>query len=308
MTTGGRAKPADRPTIVKLDLVRVSKIECMNSITTQRTAEPGGDPQPGTGGIETVSDLLDRFGPVPLTLLGVWAHPDDESFLAGGLLAEVARRGGTVVVLTATAGEHGTADPVAEPPAVLARRRLDELDTALEAIGGGRAVHLGYGDGDCHRVDERLAAHLVGRVIDDVGPDLIVGFGPDGVTGHPDHIAVGRWTRRAVADRGDTVPLLSTAAADSWHPDGVDRLHSIDAFWPGFPVVASTPQRCTVRLDVEQLARKLAALMSHASQMTPVAAALGPDHLMGITSVESYVAANATAAHHLSQELVPLGA
>jgi len=271
----------------------------MNSITTTQQA---------TAGLDTVSALLDRFGTTPPTLLSVWAHPDDESLLAGGLLAEVARRGGRVVSLTATAGEHGTNDPVAEPPTVLARRRIDELDAALEALGGGRAVHLGYGDGDCHLVDERLAAHLVGRVVDDVEPDLIVTFGPDGVTGHPDHIAVGRWVRRAVAERGDRVPLLTAATADGWHPESIERFHTINAFWPGFPVTPDEPAGLPVRLDGEQLARKLAALACHASQMAPVTAALGLDHLLSVAGTECYAAANHAAEHHLSPELVPLAA
>ncbi len=45
------------------------------------------------------------------TLLGVWAHPDDEAYLSSGLMAEVRDQGGRVVVVTATRGEHGTDDP-----------------------------------------------------------------------------------------------------------------------------------------------------------------------------------------------------
>ena len=42
------------------------------------------------------------------SLLGVWAHPDDEAYLSSGLMRAVRRAGGQVVVLTATRGEHGT--------------------------------------------------------------------------------------------------------------------------------------------------------------------------------------------------------
>jgi LmbE family N-acetylglucosaminyl deacetylase len=257
---------------------------------------------------ESVIDLADRFGAV--TLLAVWAHPDDESFLAGGLLAEVARRGGRVVTVTATAGEHGTDDPAAQPPAVLAARRVGELDAALEVLGGESAIHLGYADGGCDQVTDHLASHLVGRVIDRVQPDVILTFGPDGVTGHPDHQAVGRWVRRAVGERGDRIPLLTTAAADAWHDDGIDRLHSIDAFWPGFPQPVG--EGVVVRLDDELLDRKLAAIACHASQMGPVFDALGPDHLRRVAGAECYVAANPAAVtatrRHLSPELEPIAA
>ena len=42
------------------------------------------------------------------TVLAVWAHPDDESFVAGGLLAAASDAGSRIVCLTATRGEHGT--------------------------------------------------------------------------------------------------------------------------------------------------------------------------------------------------------
>jgi LmbE family N-acetylglucosaminyl deacetylase len=256
----------------------------------------------------TVGRLVDRLGAGPLTLLAVWAHPDDESLLAGGLLAEIARRGGRVVTVTATAGEHGTADPIADPPAALADRRRGELDAALHELGAGPAIHLGYGDGECDRATERLAAHLVGRIIDRVDPDVILTFGPDGVTGHPDHRAVARWVRQAVADRNDAIPLLTTAAASAWPADGIERLHSIDAFWPGFPLVGRTEADVVVRVEDESLARKLAAISCHASQFGPVHAALGSDLFRDVAAVECYVAANQSAHHHLSQELVPIAA
>src|SRR4051794_33047690 len=65
------------------------------------------------------------------TLLGVWAHPDDEAYLSAGLMAEFRRRGDRVVVVTATLGEHGTADPETWPPARLAAQRHRELRNSL---------------------------------------------------------------------------------------------------------------------------------------------------------------------------------
>ena len=47
----------------------------------------------------------------PGTLLGVWAHPDDEAYLSGGLMAAATGAGRRVVVVTATYGELGTSDP-----------------------------------------------------------------------------------------------------------------------------------------------------------------------------------------------------
>jgi LmbE family N-acetylglucosaminyl deacetylase len=265
-------------------------IGCMTSIIRNDTTDTG-----------SVSGLVDRFPVDAPTLMAVWAHPDDESFLAGGLLAEVTRRGGKVVTVTATAGEHGTDDPITQPPTDLAARRTAELSSALVVLGGEPAVHLGYEDGACDQVTARLAAHLIGQILDRVDPDIVLTFGPDGVTGHPDHRAVGCWVRRAVAERGDRIPLLATATANAWPADGVDRLRSIDAFWPGFP--RAVDHGPIVRLDAELLDRKLAAIACHASQMDRVHDALGPDRFRRVAGVESYVAANASARHHLSPEL-----
>ena len=254
----------------------------------------------------TVGELVDRIGPAPIVLLAVWSHPDDESLLAGGLLAEVARRGGRVVNVNATSGEHGTDDPVANPPAILAERRERELSAALAELSAESAIRLGFGDGSCDLVPDRLGADVVGTIIDRVDPDVIVTFGPDGVTGHPDHRAIARWTRRAVTDRGDLVPLVTTAAAAAWPAFCIERLHSIDAFWPGFPDRTGIDQ--AVLLDDRLIERKLAALARHDSQMAPLEEALGPDGFRAVAATEAYRAANPAARHRLTSASTPLAA
>ena len=76
------------------------------------------------------------------TVLGVWAHPDDELYLSGGVLAAAAAAGQRVVVVTATRGEHGTDDPARWPPARLAAERSREITASLAALdppGAARA-------------------------------------------------------------------------------------------------------------------------------------------------------------------------
>lgn len=254
----------------------------------------------------TVGELVDRLGPAPMVLLAVWSHPDDESLLAGGLLAEVARRGGRVVNVNATSGEHGTDDPSSNPPAVLAECRERELGAALDELGVEAPVGLGFEDGSCHLVPDRLGAAAIGTIIDEVEPDAIVSFGPDGVTGHPDHRAIARWTQRAVADRGDVIPLVSAAAAAVWPAFCIERLHSIDAFWPGFPDRSRVDQ--AVMLDDRLIERKLAALARHASQMARVEEALGPGGFRAVAATEAYRAANPAARRRLSSAVTPLAA
>lgn len=124
------------------------------------------------------------------TVLGIWAHPDDEAFLAGGLMAAARDAGQRVVCVTATLGEHGTDDPHAWPPDRLARVRRHELAASLAVLGVDEHHLLGITDGTCAaQPHDALVRHL-GRVIDTVVPDTIVTFGPDGLTGHEDHQTV----------------------------------------------------------------------------------------------------------------------
>ena len=57
------------------------------------------------------------------TILGIWAHPDDEAYLSGGLMALARDAGPRVVCVTATRGELGTPDPATWPPDRLAAER-----------------------------------------------------------------------------------------------------------------------------------------------------------------------------------------
>ena len=76
-----------------------------------------------------------RHLPAIATLLGVWAHPDDEAYLSSGLMSVVRKAGGRVVVVTATRGEHGTDDPATWPPERLAPLREREL---MDSLAAGR--------------------------------------------------------------------------------------------------------------------------------------------------------------------------
>jgi LmbE family N-acetylglucosaminyl deacetylase len=257
----------------------------MNFSTTPSTAVHG-----------PIDELVDRFDSGSPTLLAVWAHPDDESYLGAGLMAEVAARGGRVVSVTATLGEHGTDDPDREPPHRLAARRHDELFEALGHLRVNDARVLGFRDGACDRVPDRLGADIIGALVDEVQPDLVVGFGADGVTGHPDHQALGRWTASAVGDRGDRVPLLTTTAGAVWPDDLIESMHQVHMFWPGYPLRRLEAPHWTVSLQRQRLDQKLTALHSHRSQIGPLQHALGPVGYRRLASIEAYSAANPAAA------------
>jgi LmbE family N-acetylglucosaminyl deacetylase len=229
------------------------------------------------------------------TLLAVWAHPDDEAYLGGGLMASVAASGGRVVNVTATLGEHGTPDPVIMPPARLASIRRRELGSALEALGVDESVVLGYEDGSLESVSPDMGARRIASVIDEVSPDVVISFGPDGVTGHPDHIAVGEWVRRALDARVDAPALLQTAVGRFTPPDIAVTMDRLGAFFPGYAPEPARETDVLLLLDDRTVDTKLRALAAHASQTEPVRALLGDDDYRRLAAVEAYHPANARA-------------
>ena len=145
-------------------------------------------------------------------LLAVFAHPDDETFRSGGTLALLVRSGVRVHLLTATRGEAGSyGDPPLCAPEELAVRREVELRCACAALGLEPPRFLGYADGHLADADaEALTAQIL-AAIGETGARVLLSFGPDGLSGHPDHIVVGRCAAEAFR-RAESVAALYTVA------------------------------------------------------------------------------------------------
>jgi LmbE family N-acetylglucosaminyl deacetylase len=130
-------------------------------------------------------------------LLGVFAHPDDEVFCAGGTMARAAEAGAEVMIVSATRGERGQIrDPGAATRHTLGAVREGELRAAAAELGVRRVQVLGYPDGTLphHRSSLGAAIADITRQFD---PDTVITFGPDGGYGHPDHVAVSGLTTAA---------------------------------------------------------------------------------------------------------------
>lgn len=144
------------------------------------------------------------------TILGVWAHPDDESWCAAGIMAAAVSNNQRVVCVTATPGDAGvTSDETRWPTARLGEIRQRELEASLEIIGVTEHIWLDYPDGQLQSADSTKAVAQLLAIIQDVQPDTILTFGPDGLTGHPDHIAIYDWTKQALKQSGLPVELYS---------------------------------------------------------------------------------------------------
>ena len=221
------------------------------------------------------------------TILGVWAHPDDETYLSGGIMARAVRAGQRVVCVTATRGEKGSQDEVRWPAATIAQTREEELERALAVLGVAEHHWLGYVDGDCDRVDATEGSERLAAVVAAAAPDTILTFGPEGQTGHPDHLAVHRWVE-AACPPGSAPDVMWAAVPEDWRPFA-DRLDEFDVFAPGTP--AFFPRReleVLLDLDDDLMELKLRALREQPSQTEGLLAALGEDFVRASLSVESF--------------------
>lgn len=158
-----------------------------------------------------------------LRLLCVLAHPDDESLGTGGILARYAAEGVETSLLMATRGERGWQGDARDYPGpqALARTRQGELAVAAKVLGLRRVRLLNYLDGELDQADPSEVVAAIARHIRLLRPDVVVTFGPEGATGHPDHIAIGQLTTTAVICAADGDFCIPRA----WPPHRVAKLY-----------------------------------------------------------------------------------
>ncbi|WP_210592487.1 PIG-L deacetylase family protein [Streptomyces sp. GESEQ-35] len=205
------------------------------------------------------------------SLLGVFAHPDDESLSSGGVLARHAAAGARTAVVTATWTE-GT-------------RRGGELAEALRILGAGGPRMLGYADARVPQsapgrprlcdapIDEsvgRLVAH-----IREFRPEIVVthdAYG--GLTGHPDHVHTHRVTALAVQAAG--LERLFPDAGGPWRPSALYLATHPHSALPALAELARAgkgmntvpDELITATVDVSPwLERKWAAVQAHRTEV-----------------------------------------
>lgn len=231
------------------------------------------------------------------TLLGVWAHPDDEAYLSSGLMARAVDAGVRVVCLTATRGEGGSLDPERWPPQTLGSVRESELLRSLAHLGVTEHRFLGLPDVDWHTPLPSEGAALVEQAVAEVKPDVVLTFGPDGVTGHEGHKSVSRWTTDAMAQvEGDEPQLYYAVYARSWAEEFLPLIEPHGVFMDGAepPVVADEAVDVLVYLDDHEISRKMTALKEHQSQLFGLIEVFGEDTLTEAMRSESFCLAGST--------------
>lgn len=218
---------------------------------------------------------MDELG----TMLGVWAHPDDETYLVAGLMARAARNGSRVVCVTATRGEGGSVDEERWPSATMGQVREEELLRGLAILGGIEHHWL-----DCADIDMDTSLDGSGRpkvrdLMEGARPDSVFTFGPDGMTDHAGHKSVCEWTTEAFHDVAKPgAKLYYATTTPDWAEEFVPIYNRYGVFRPGTPPV--TPREdlgIEYALPPDILELKLRAIQEHESQVGAMVEAFGED-------------------------------
>jgi LmbE family N-acetylglucosaminyl deacetylase len=213
------------------------------------------------------------------TILGVWAHPDDETYLAAGLMAHGVRGGSRVSCITATRGEGGSMDEERWPSATMGQVREGELLRGLAVLGVTEHEFLDMPDIDMDTPLPESGAARVRQLMREVAPDSVLTFGPDGMTGHVAHMSVSRWATEAFAAAAPAGARLYYACyTQEWADEFVPELNRFDVFRPGTPPVYPADELAIVYdLPADILELKLAAIQEHESQVGGMVEAFGAD-------------------------------
>lgn len=224
------------------------------------------------------------------TILGVWAHPDDDIYLSSGLMALAAAAGNRVVDVTATRGEGGSMDEERWPSESMAEIRTDEMRRSLEILGVQEHRFLeGLLDVDMQTPLDQSGAVQVLEVMREVQPDTVLTFGPDGMTGHEGHKSVSAWVGEAfeVAAKPGA-RLYHATATPEWAETWLPRLEPFAIFLPGTPpIVARDGLAIDYSLPDDVLDLKFRAIQAHESQVEGLVEVFG-DHMREWMAVEYF--------------------
>ncbi len=225
------------------------------------------------------------------TLLGVWAHPDDEAYMTAGLMATTLAAGQRVVIATATRGEDGTGDPVTWPAERLAAQREAEIRASMAALGVTEHRWLNHRDGTLHTVPHQQGVAQVRALLDEVRPDTIVTFGPDGMTGHRDHRTVSGWVTAAWNATGRAARLWYATLTPEFHREWGELNGEIGLWFTGSepPTDAAEDLALALRCTGDVLDRKFAALAAHRSQTAELITTVGAERYRRWWSTEYFI-------------------
>ncbi len=238
----------------------------------------------------TTQDDIKQLG----TILGVWAHPDDETVTCAGIMMLARQNGQRVVCVTATRGEAGVQDEGRWPQGQLATIRSEELGSALRILEVTEHQFLEYKDGACATVPQQDGVAKIADLIEQYQPDSILTFGPDGLTGHSDHQTVGTWAIEAARASSKQPAVFQVVEIRSKYEDYMRAAdEKFDIYFNIDKPPLREPNECDicVVLPPDVCAKKRAALRAMPSQMEAMMQAFPEETLAEMFASEAFIKA-----------------
>lgn len=225
------------------------------------------------------------------TILGVWAHPDDEVFSCAGILAIAATNGQRVMCMTATRGELGVQDELRWPQAKLGEIRTKELQDAYRILGISEHCWFDFPDGGVNLIDEKEGLRAVEQCIEQCHPDTILTFGPDGMTGHQDHQTVSSWATK-LAKKYSIAVYHAVLTPESYQAN-VEADEQFNMFFNIDKPPIVPPEACDLLIELDEitLKKKCEALKAMPSQTERMIAAMGEEKLCNMQRTEAFLRA-----------------
>jgi len=199
----------------------------------------------------------------------VLSHPHDESMGAGGIILRHPRAGVPVHLICATYGEKGW---MGKPPGALEKDlkeiRAGELEEAAAALALASVELWDYPDGGVTAADQQEITRRVWEQISKLEPRAVVGWGPDGAYGHPDHVAIGACTDAAVAamTEGER-PALYHMAIDQQLGEFYREALRLGGGDQSLPLQEQDHTDVVFELDADEVMMKVRAIDCHKSQL-----------------------------------------
>ncbi|MEA2447196.1 MAG: hypothetical protein QOK47_833, partial [Actinomycetota bacterium] len=171
--------------------------------------------------------------------------------------------------------------------ATIAEVRTKELIAALDILGVTEHHWLGYIDGHCHEVDPAEGTAKVRAFIEQIQPDSVLTFGPEGHTDHLDHIAVSGWTAAAFdAAAKPGAKLYYPTVTPEWEEKFVPTLRSFNVYGDRDDLPTVTPKNelgINYPLSDELMDLKFQALRAQVSQTEGLLNEIGDEMQAALT-------------------------
>jgi len=204
------------------------------------------------------TDILEGVKPGPdgkIDVLTIFPHQDDESIFVGGTLLKLKAdpRVRTHILCLTLGDKSGAKDRLHISEPKMGEIRVAELQSAAADLGADELIQLKYHDQGLAGLDQAALVQELAGLIDRTGAEVVITYGPDGMSGHIDH------------------RTLSRAVTSAFPSSSAQRLYYVSApAWVSFlyrPLNHDRPVPPTARVDIraEKRLKKLA-LFAHASQ------------------------------------------